>query len=105
MAIGTLIPMIAASAGGAGRAAIIRRFSSSGATSPASAISFSPHNNAERRMFEAMLQQGLIAEATSTRFYLNEDELAAFDRKQVRVIRAIASTALVALTTALIVLR
>jgi hypothetical protein len=56
-------------------------------------------------MFDAMVRQGLIAEAAPGRFHLLEGELAAFHKKQVSVVRAIAGATLIALTTAFLAIR
>jgi hypothetical protein len=104
MAIGSLIPMIAA-VSSAGRQAIISRFAKSGATSPGSAIPFSPRNSAEGRTFSSLRRQGIIREAGHNQFYLIENELAASLQKQLRLVRVIGATAAVALTAAFLALR
>ena len=105
MAIGSLIPLIAATTSGAGRKAIIQRFTWSGATSAARAIPFSGNNAAEARIFDTMRKQGIISEAGPGRFHLNQDELVAFYKKQTRLVRTIVAAGAVGLLAAFVTIR
>jgi hypothetical protein len=66
---------------------LINRFRNSGATSPKTAKTLEDLNIYPRRMFRRLLNRGVINEAGSGRYYLNEGNLEEY--KQVRRIRMI----------------
>ena len=79
------------------RRRITARFEHAGATSPATAIAFTPRDHPiDRRMWRRMQRYGAVREAAPGRYYLDHDGLAAFRagmRKRALGVMAVVSVA------------